>query len=203
MDNPIRTLETGLIHAEIRAYPAIALREALLKQDVSAPFRSFVAEETKQGRLPGVDELLVLQYLLRHTELETTLAAELCQRPEAAMRNTLSRMERDLGWIQRGGTGSGTYWTLSRARAKLLHPEPVSRNQARIDWETAKTRVMSILKQRSRDREPGLSNADLRAITAFNRDQINRLMRELRQQHPEIQLIGEKKGSRYHYEDPA
>ena len=52
------------------------------------------------------------------------------------------------------------------------------------------------------DHEPGLSNADLRTITAFNRDQINRLMRELRQQHPEIQLIGEKKGSRYHYEPP-
>lgn len=105
-----------------------------------------------------MDELLVLQYLLRHTELETTLAAELCQRPEAAMRNTLSRMERDLGWIQRGGTGRGTYWTLSSPLARKL-----------------------------------------RAITAFNRDQINRLMRELRQQHPEVQMAGQRRHARYIY----
>jgi len=300
LDNPLRTLETGLIHAEIRAYPTIALRECLLnalchadyrlpgpilvkqfhgrleisnpgtfiggisptnilhhppvprnpalvdalaklrlvnrsnlgigrmfeaflvdgkeppiiqesgesiivtllKQDVSAPFRAFVTEESMQDRIPAVDELLVLQYLLRHTELETTHAAGLCQRPEPAMRNTLSRMERDYGWLERGGTGRGTYWTLSRAIARRLRPETSDRNQARIDWETAKTRIMSILKQGAGNHEPGLSNSELRKITAFNRDQVNRLMRELRQQHPEIQLIGEKRGSRYHYEPP-
>jgi ATP-dependent DNA helicase RecG len=297
LDNPIRTLETGLVHAEIRAYPAIALREALLnalchadyrlpgpilvkqfptrleisnpgtfiggispanilhhppvprnpalvdalarlrlvnrsnlgigrmfesflvegkeppviqesgesiivtllKQDVSAPFRSFVAEETKQGRLPGVDELLVLQYLLRHTELETTLAAELCQRPEAAMRNTLSRMERDLGWIQRGGTGRGTYWTLSSPIARKLRAD-LPESLARIDKEAAKTRILSILKQRREANENGLSNSDLRKITSFDRTQVKSLMRELRQEHPQIQVTGDRKGARYVYD---
>ncbi len=296
--NPIRTLEVGLIHAEIRAYPGLALREALLnalcyadfrlpgpilvkqlpnrieisnpgafvggispanilhhppvprnpalvdalaklrlvnrsnlgigrmfeafliegkeppviqesgetiivtmlKQDVSAPFRAFVSEEAKQGRHPGVDELLVLQYLLRHSELETTHAAAMCQRPDAAMRATISRMERDYGWIERGGSGRGTYWTLGRSLAKRLRPGVVDRAQTRIDIETAKTRIMSILKERAKYREAGLSNAELRAITSFNRDQVNRLMRELRQQHPEIKIVGEKKGARYQYE---
>ena len=58
-------------------------------------FRKFVAEESRDGHMPGLDELLVIQYLLRHAELETTQAAALCQRPEAQMRNTLSRMERE------------------------------------------------------------------------------------------------------------
>ena len=296
--NPIHTLEIGLIHAEFRAYPAIALREGLLnalchadfrlpgpilvkqfadrleisnpgtfiggispsnilhhppvprnpalvdalaklrlvnrsnlgigrmfqsflaegkeppviqesgetiivtmlKQDVSAPFRAFVAEQSQAGRLPGVDELLVLQYLMRHTELETSLAATLCQRSDVAMRNTLSRMEREYGWLERGGSGRGTYWILNRALAKQLRPEGANRQQVRIDWEAAKTRVLSVLKQRSRANENGLSNSDLRQITSFGRTQVKSLMRELREEHPKIRLIGDKKGSRYIYE---
>jgi ATP-dependent DNA helicase RecG len=104
------------------------------------------------------------------------------------------------GWLERGGTGRGTYWTLSRSLAKRLRPEGSDRQQTRIDWEAAKTRILSILKQRAKAAEPGLSNAELRKITAFNRDQVNRLMRELRQQHPEIQMIGDRKASRYHYD---
>lgn len=295
LDNPIRTLETGLIHAEIRAYPAIALREALLnalchadyrlpgpilvkqfptrleisnpgtfiggispanilhhppvprnpalvdalarlrlvnrsnlgigrmfesfliegkeppviqesgesiivtllKQDVSAPFRGFVAEQAKQGRLPGVDELLILQYLLRHTELETTLAAELCQRPEAAMRNTLSRMERDNGWIQRGGTGRGTYWTLSLPLARSLRPDGLQESVTRIDWESAKTRVLSILKQRAQTGEDGLKNSEIRSITHFDRFQVRRLMDGLRSENPQLAVTGRGVGARH------
>jgi ATP-dependent DNA helicase RecG len=297
-DNPIRTLELGLVHAEIRAYPPIALREillnafghadyrlaapvlvkqfpgrleisnpgsfiggistknilhhppvarnpalidaltklrlvnrsnlgigriyesflidgkeppiyhesgdtiivTLLKQDVSPEFRAFVAEEGRNGRILGVDELLVLQFLLRHSELETIQAAAMCQRPEETMRAALSQMERDYCWIERGGTGRGTYWRLARSLAKRLLPQELLRSQSRIDLETAKTRIMSILKQRSNAQEPGLSNAEIRSITSFNRDQVNRLMRDLRHQHPEIVLHGEKKSSRYYYE---
>lgn len=298
VDNPIRTLELGLVHAEIRAYPSIALREillnafghsdyrlaapvlvkqfpgrleisnpgsfiggistknilhhppvarnpalidaltklrlvnrsnlgigriyesllidgkeppiyqesgdtiivTLLKQDVSPEFRAFVAEEGRKGNILGVDELLVLQFLLRHSELETTHAASMCQRPDETMRATLSQMERDSCWIERGGTGRGTYWRLARSLANRLLPQSLLRSQSRIDLETAKTRITSILKQRSNAKELGLSNAEIRTITSFNRDQVNRLMRDLRHQHPEIVLHGEKKSSRYYYE---
>jgi len=297
-DNPIRTLEMGLVHAEIRAYPPIALREALLnalghadyrlpgpllvkhfpdrieisnpgtfiggispqnilhhppvtrnpalidaltklrlvnrsnlgisrifeaflidgkeppiiqesgetvivtllKQDVSAPFREFVATQGRDGHILGVDELLILQFLLRHSELETTQAAHLCQRPESAMRTTLSRMEREFGFLERGGTGRGTYWTLSRQLVKNLRPTIAHDSTSRIDWESAKTRILSILKLRARNKETGLSNSDLRQITAYNRDQVNRLMRELRQQHQEIRISGERRYARYFYE---
>jgi ATP-dependent DNA helicase RecG len=294
--NPIRTLEIGLIHAEIRAYPGVALREALLnalchadfrlpgpilvkqlpdrieisnpgtfvggispanilhhppvprnpalvdalaklrlvnrsnlgigrmfeaflvegkeppviqesgetiivtllKQDVSAPFRAFVSEEAKQGRHPGVDELLVLQYLLRHSELETTHAAAMCQRPDAAMRATLSRMERDYGWIERGGSGRGTYWTLGLPLARRLHkahPESI----ARIDWEAAKTRVLSMLKQRAKSDPPGMSNAEIRSVLKFDRNQVFKLLQELRTENPQVVSSGHGAGARYEW----
>jgi ATP-dependent DNA helicase RecG len=294
-DNPIRTLEMGLVHAEIRAYPPIALRESLLnalghadyrlpgpllvkhfpdrieisnpgtfiggispenilhhppvtrnpalidaltklrlvnrsnlgisrifeaflidgkeppiiqesgetvivtllKQDVSAPFREFVAAQGRDGRILGVDELLILQFLLRHSELETTQAAHLCQRPESAMRTTLSRMEREFGFLERGGTGRGTYWTLSRQLFKNLRPTIAHDTTSRIDWESAKTRILSILKQRAVASEPGLQNAEIRSITHFDRNQVFRLMKELRKENTFITTSGHGSGARY------
>ena len=49
LDNPISTLELGFIHPEVRAYPTIALREALMNAFCHADFR-----------LPG--PILVKQY---------------------------------------------------------------------------------------------------------------------------------------------
>jgi len=293
LDNPVDTLEQGLIHAEIRAYPQIALREVLLnalchadfrlpgpilvkqfskrleisnpgpfiggispanilhhppvprnpalvdaltrlrlvnrsslgigrmfeaflvdgkeppviaesgetvivtfrKQEATAAFRAFVSEQGRTGRILGVDELLILQYLLRHSELETTQAAALCQRPEAAMREILSRMERDDGFIERGGTGRGTYWSLSRKLVKELLPE--AKDHARIDWEAAKTRVLSVLKQRAEVGEAGLQNAEIRAVTHFDRNQVFRLMRELRSENPQLSVTGHGAGARH------
>lgn len=295
LDNPIDTLELGLIHPEVRAYPTIALREALmnafchadyrlpgpilvkqypdrleisnpggfiggiternilhhppvsrnpalvealaklrlvnrsnlgisrmfeamliegklppqitetgdsvtvhfLRQEVVPEFRKFVAEESRDGRVLGLDELLVIQHLLRHAELETVQAAELCQRPEARMRDTLSRMERECGYIERGGTGRGAYWFLSAKLAQRLRPGFQDEAQRRIDWESAKTRVLSILKQRAERNEGGISNREIRAITHYDRNQTYRLMKELRAENPRIVTEGHGMGAFY------
>lgn len=295
MDNPIRTLELGLVHAEIRAYPPIALREALmnafchadyrlpgpilikqfpdrieisnpggfiggitegnilhhppvprnpalvealakmrlvnrsnlgigrmfeamliegkeppqiresgdsvtvhfLRQDVVPEFRKFVADESLAGHILGLDELLVIQYLLRHAELETVQAAALCQRSETQIRNTLSRMERDHAYLERGGTGRGAYWVLNTKLAQRLRPRSQDEAQRRIDWEGAKTRILSILKQRADRNEGGISNKEIRAITHYDRNQVFRLMRELRAENPKIETNGRGKGAQY------
>jgi ATP-dependent DNA helicase RecG len=298
LDNPIRTLELGLIHPEVRAYPQIALREALmnafchadyrlsgpilvkqfpgkieisnpggfiggiternilhhppvprnpalvealaklrlvnrsnlgigrmfeamliegkeppqivesgdsvtvyfLRQDVVPEFRKFVAEESQSGHHLGLDELLVIQYLLRHAELETTQAAALCQRPEAQMRNTLSQMERDRAYLERGGTGRGAYWVLAAKLVQRLRPGSRDEAQRRIDWEGAKTRVLSILKQRAERGEGGISNKEIRAITHYDRNQSYRLMKELRSENLRIKSESHGKGARYVWE---
>jgi hypothetical protein len=45
---------------------------------------------------------------------------------------------------------------------------PLTRDR-RIDWEAAKTRVLSVLKLRSERKEAGLSNAEIRKITHLDR----------------------------------
>jgi ATP-dependent DNA helicase RecG len=159
-----------------------AVRVIILASDLSVPFRMFVAEEADQRRVLSVEHLLIIQHLLRHPEIDTVTAARITQQTEADARETMSRMETDSGYLERGGTGRGTYWNLRYDLHRRLsapgHPE----RDRRIDWETAKTRVLSVLRQRAQRQESGLSNAEIRRITHFDRSQVKRLMAELAQE---------------------
>jgi ATP-dependent DNA helicase RecG len=59
-----------------------AVKVTFLARELSVPFRLVVAEEGQQGRILSVDPLLILQYLLRHREVDTSTAAKVCQREE-------------------------------------------------------------------------------------------------------------------------
>jgi len=176
-----------------------AVRVIFRASDLAVPFRLFVAEEADGRHILTVEDLLILQYLLRHPEIDTVTAARITQQSENDARETLSRMEVDLGYMERGGTGRGTYWTLrSDLHRRLSAPGHPDRDR-RIDWEAAKTRVLSIIKQRAERREPGLSNAEIRQIAHLDRNQVVRLMRELRQENPEIRAPGRGRWARYEW----
>jgi len=164
----------------------------------SVAMRTFVADEEAAGRPLDVDHLIILRYLLRHRELDTATAARICQRPESKAREILSEMEIRRGYLERGGTGSGTYWTLRPdVHRRLAGPGDPERDR-RIDWEAAKTRVLSILRQRHLRGEAGLSNTQIRAITHLDRKQVVRLMNELRTEtEGQVTVEGERKGARW------
>lgn len=166
-----------------------------LRQEVSAPFRAFIADEGKEGRILSVVQLLVLRYLLAHAEADTATLATLAQRGEGDMFVILDEMARVHGTIERGGAGRGTWWRIAPHLHKQLagpgHPE---RDQ-RIEWEAAKTRVLSVLMERARRGESGLTNAEVRAITRQNRQQVNRLIHELEAEG--VRLTGHARGARY------
>jgi ATP-dependent DNA helicase RecG len=165
-----------------------------LARELSVPFRMFVAEEGKNGRVLGVDHLLILRYLIDHPELDTATTARICQRREDGIREILSEMESTFGYVERGGTGKGTYWTLRREIYDSVAPPGHPRRDHRIDWEAAKTRVLSVLKQRAKGGEAGLPNAEIRAITRLDRRQVKRLMDELRAEGS-VSLEGARKGA--------
>lgn len=175
-----------------------AVRVIIRASDLSVPFRLFVAEEADKGRILIVENLLILQHLLRHPEIDTATGARITQQTEGDARETLSRMELDLGYIERGGTGRGTYWILRPELHHRLsapgHPE----RDRRIDWEAAKTRVLSILKQRAERGEPGLRNAEVRQIAHFDRQQVNRLIHEL-EAEGHVRIEGHGRGAKYCY----
>lgn len=176
-----------------------AVKVTMLAGELSVPFRSFASEENSNNRPLSVDQLLILQYLLRHSEIDTGTAAHICQRPEAETRQLLSEMERTRGYLDRGGTGRGTYWRLrTELHWRLSAPGHPERGW-RIDWEAAKTRVLSVLKQRAERGEPGLSNQEIRELTNLDRHQVFRLMTELRAEVPQV-VPGRGRWARYTYE---
>ncbi len=176
-----------------------AVRVIFRASDLSVPFRLFVAEEADRGRILTVENLLIIQHLLRHPEIDTAAAARVTQQTESNARETLSRMERDLGYLERGGTGRGTWWSLRPDLHRRLsapgHPE----RDRRIDWEAAKTRVLSVLMERAKRRERGLSNEEIRRITHLDRNQARRLIQELMKENPHIKKTGERRWTRYAY----
>lgn len=173
-----------------------SIQLSLYRHELSPAFRLFVAEESRQGRDLNVDTLLILRHLLRHLEIETAKAAQLCQRTEPQMREHLASMER-AGYIEHGGSGRGAYWTLRPALHRQLaepgHPE----RDRRIDWEAAKARILSILMERARRGEGRLSNKEIRLIAHFDRNQVTRLMKELRDDHPQVISTGHGAGAGY------
>lgn len=173
-----------------------SVKVTFLAREFSVPFRAFVEEESGAGRTLNVDHLLLLQYLLRHAELDASTAARLCQRQVTEVREILSEMERSFGYLERGETGRGTYWTLrADLHRRLAAPGSPDRDQ-RIDWEAAKARVLSILRRRAQKGEAGLTNREVRGITHLDRYQVNRLMHEL-QSEGQATISGHGRAARY------
>jgi len=179
-----------------------AVRVIFRASNLSVTFRLFVAKEADKGRILTVEDLLIIQHLLRHPEIDTAMAARITQQTEDNAREMLSYMELELGYLERGGTGRGTYWILRHDLHHRLsapgHPE----RDRRIDWEAAKTRVLSILRQRAERGEAGLSNAEIRQITHFDRAQVKRLMAELSREEAVI-VSGRGRGARWQYEEDS
>jgi len=62
--------------------------------------------------------------------------------------------------------------------------------------EAAKTRGLSVLRQRAEHGEAGLSNAEIRRITRLDRYQVVRLMKELQREEPAVIREGAGKDTR-------
>jgi ATP-dependent DNA helicase RecG len=174
-----------------------AVRVVFKRQETSPPFREFIAEEGKAGRVLDVDHLLVLSYLLAHAEIDTATAAELCQRREAEMRDILDDMAQFYGYLERGGAGRGTWWRLKPTLHRRLEGAGHAERDQRIDIDVAKTRVLNMLKQRQQRGQAGLSNAEVREVTGYTRQQVNRLIHELESES--VQMLGHGRGARYEF----
>ncbi len=174
-----------------------AVRVVFKRQETSAPFRQFIADEGKAGRALDVDHLLVLRYLLGHAEIDTATAAELCQRRDAEMRDILDEMMQIYDYLERGGVGRGTWWRLKPALHRRLEGAGHAERDRRIDIDVAKTRVLNMLKGRQQRGQAGLSNAEVRAVTGYTRQQVNKLIHELAAES--VRMTGHGRGARYEY----
>jgi len=169
--------------------------------ELSAPFCAFVEKEVQSGRGFEVDHLLIIDYLLSHREIDIPGAAALIQRTDTEARDILHTMEHERGYLEHGGSGRSLYWALHPVIYRELELKGHPYGDRRTEWEAAKMHVFSMLRQQKDSSENSLTNSDIRKITRLDRDQVKRLMRELRDQHPQITYAGNRRSAKYYYRD--
>jgi ATP-dependent DNA helicase RecG len=169
--------------------------------ELSASFCAFVEKEAQSGRGFEVDHLLIIDYLLSHREIDIPGAAALIQRTDTEARDILHTMEHERGYLEHGGSGRSLYWALHPVIYRELELKGHPYGDRRTEWESAKMHVLSMLRQQKDSSDNYLTNTDIRKITRLNRDQVKRLMRELRDQHPQITYDGNRRSAKYYYRD--
>lgn len=169
---------------------------------LSPAFRTFVASEARNGIDLAVDHMLILRHVLHNVDIDTSEAARLCQRSPGDARDVLLQME-EFGHLGRSGNDREAYWTLTEeVRSQLTEARDTSR-MGRGDWEAAKANVLRALRRRTEQGGPGLTNREIRLLTALDRNRAWRLMGELRKEFSEIGLRGRGRAARYVWSEEA
>ncbi|MGB4440946.1 MAG: ATP-binding protein [Coriobacteriia bacterium] len=174
------------------------VRVVMLGQRISPAFRVFIDEEDSAGRSLEIEDMLLVQHLCRHAEVTTLAASHLTQETVEECRRRLSRLTLERGYLTRGGSGKGTYWRLTRNVHTRIGGAGIPDRDSRIDWSAARSEVLSALERRARHGERGLTNAEIRQITAYDRSQVKRLMVELRSEGS-VLLDGRGAGATYYH----
>ncbi len=157
---------------------------SLMASTIIPEFRNFMMVLNSKGMDLDIDHLIILNYLLKHREIDTYVAGQICQRNIDNIREVLSHMENNLRLIQSGGTVKKRYYSLTREMYALLQKGVDYDRDRRLDKESVKMRILSILKERN------LSNHEVRQMTGLGRYQVIRLMKELEEENVKLENKG-------------
>jgi len=152
------------------------IKMILPASELTAGYRHMIGYLTDKGHDLSTDHLLIIHYLMRHRRITLQEAQEICyQRPERVMDEILAELER-METIKPLGKGRGRFFELTMKAHKML-VDGISYDRDRtLDAEAIKVRVLSILKERP------LSNKEISQIGELTRNQVFKLMSELRKE---------------------
>ena len=152
-------------------------------------FKKYITDLTEKGDSLDVDDLLILQYLIRHEEIDTVTAAQVAQREITQARELLSSLANELHLLEAVGRGRGRYYILSRKTALALKEELSYEQQPDLDDESVKMRILTILKSRD------LTNQEIRQMTKWDRKKVWTIIKEL--ETSGVRIIGIGRGTKY------
>jgi len=163
-----------------------------ISSPLNKDFKNLIDHMTQENNHVDVDHLLILQYLIRYEEIDTSIAAEVAQRSMEQARELLSKMQNEFNLLESVGRGKGIYFTLSRSAYELLKGDMQYERRQSLDKEAVKIRILSILKT-----DRNLTNKEIRQLTGMNRKQVQRLIKEL---EPDgVKVVGKGAGTKYIY----
>lgn len=164
--------------------------ELTLRGSVVVPsIRILVKQLSEKSVRIEVDELIILNYLLRHREITAQTSAEICQRSVRRISETLNSMDVDNHILTAAGKGKGRYYVLSNEIHKLLAEDVQYSRNEQAEEAALKAQILTLLKKQA------LSNQDIRQITGKTAQQVRKLMAEMEKDG--VILIGKGRGSKY------
>ncbi|WP_342547942.1 ATP-binding protein [Paenibacillus sp. FSL P2-0089] len=152
-------------------------------------FMNLINKVTESNQLVDVDHLLIIQYLMRHEDIDTHNAALVTQRSLEQARELLSRLAHNMNLIESVGRGRGRYYTLTRTAYEHLKGNMTYERQQSLDKEAIKIRLLSILRERE------LTNREIRQMTGLTSKQVQRVIKDLATDG--VKVIGHGMGARY------
>ena len=168
--------------------------ELTLRGSVVVPsICALVQQLSEKGVRIEVDELIILNYLLRHREITAQTAAEICQRTIKKISETLNRMDVESKILSPAGKGRGRYYALSRGIHKLLAQDVQYSRNEQMDEVRLKAEVLTLLK------EQPLSNQEIRQMTGQTAQQVRNWM--LSMESEGVTLVGKGRGAKYVLQD--
>ena len=153
-------------------------------------FARFVFDVRRDGQILDLDDLIMLNGLVRRKSLDRWSAADLLQSSNEQAADRLVSLRRR-GFLVARGRGRGTSYSLSRRYVDLLVGQDTLGEDSWMDEEYVRFRLLEILSDRGR-----LANSEIRRITGYSRGQVLKLMQALRQQGM-VEVRGRGRGSHY------
>jgi ATP-dependent DNA helicase RecG len=159
-----------------------AVRVVFLASDFSVPFRTFIAEEANRDHWLSVEDMLVIQYLLRHGEIDLPSAAQIRQQEEREAREGLRLLASRYGILESYGRGKDATWRLRAEFERRLTSETSPTRSRQAQMEAAISTILRTLRDRHEKGKQGLSNADIRKLTSLDREQVKYIMRKIKKE---------------------
>jgi ATP-dependent DNA helicase RecG len=158
--------------------------------EANLDFVRLLVREAQSGRVPGLDELLILNALWQERSVATEDAARLTQKPEAGTRATLHRLV-EAGLVEERGQKKGRTWHLSAAAYRALGDKAAYVRQRGFEPLQQEQMVLQYVEKHGRiTRREAAELCRLASHQA--RDLLARLV-----QRGEVSMRGVKKGAFY------
>ena len=184
---------TGLLQLG-KGLPSYQAEESGVKleipTDTNADFVRFVREERRQGKSLALDDLIILHGLTQRESLNVRSAGELLHLPEPKAAPKLMRLQKR-GYLVPAGHGRRALYRLAPASAERLTARLIGEDGSWVNRDTLTAKVLQVLRERGR-----ITNAEVRAISGYDRVRTKNLMANLRKQG-HITLVGRGRSAYY------
>lgn len=159
--------------------------------NVSVPFINLLNKTINKGHTLDVDHMIILNYLVKHREIDVIEASRIIQRGESHARDILSDMENNFRIIESSGKIRSKIYIMSPEAYNILGQSTGYYRDRSLDHASMKATILSTLKDKDK-----LTNTEIRQITGLDRKSVVSLMKTLEEQGVKLKSAG--RGSYYY-----